>query len=360
MLKYLQYYISPITLLFGFFFINQGSLFPTFFFIGFSLFIILGDHFFQKDSKLFNFNYPFFLNLPIYINLILLYLFTLNVVYLFSYKAQNNLYPILDHISLIMILSLFIGIMGTVPGHELIHRKKEKFDQLIGNLLLALSWDCTFAIEHVQGHHKNVGFKNDPATARRGDNIYKFVLKAIISEHIDAWRFQLNNLKKHNQGIFNYHNKILQGYLLSVSFCISTYLIGDIYSLVIFLVCSFIAKSFLEVINFIEHYGLVREKGKAVERKHSWNSNSKISSLYLFNVTRHSSHHEKANLKYWELEPYNKNTPMLPYGYLSMLYLAIFMPKKFFKVMEPKLAQWDNKFASLEEINIIKNKSITI
>ena len=360
MLKYLQYYISSITLLLGFFFINKGSLYPTLFFIGFSSFIILGDHFFQKDSKVFKFNYPILLNFPIYLNSILLYLFTLNAVYLFRLPSQSNLYPILDHISIVMILSLFIGIMGTVPGHELIHRKKEKFDQLIGNLLLALSWDCTFAIEHVQGHHKNVGYINDPATARRGENIYKFVLKAIIHEHIDAWRFQLKYLKKYNYSIFNYHNRILVGYSLSISFCILVYLIGGIYSLVTFFICSFIAKAFLEVINYIEHYGLVREKGKAVERKHSWNSNSKISSLYLFNVTRHSSHHEKANLKYWELEPYKKNSPMLPYGYLSMLYLAIFMPLKFYNVMEPKLEDWDKNFASSEERKIIKNESIII
>lgn len=360
MLKYLQYYISSFTLLIGFYFINKGGLYPTFFFIGFSSFIILGDHFFQKDSKLFKFSYPIFLNIPIYINLVLLYLFTLNAVYLMSPTTQSNLYPFIDHISIIMILSLFIGIMGTVPGHELIHRKKEKFDQLIGNLLLALSWDCTFAIEHVQGHHKNVGFINDPATARRGENIYKFVLKAILQEHVDAWRFQLKKLKKYNYSIFSYHNNILIGYSLSLTFCFFVYSIGGIYSLATFIICSFIAKSFLEVINFIEHYGLVREKGKSVERKHSWNSNSKISSLYLFNVTRHSSHHEKANLKYWELEPYKKNSPMMPYGYLSMLYLAIFIPVKFYSIMEPKLKDWDKNFASPEERKIIKNRSLII
>ena len=84
--------------------------------------------------------------------------------------------------------------------------------------------------------------------------------------------------------------------------------------MIIFLLCAFIAKSLLEVINYTEHYGLVRVPGKKVRPRHSWNSNSVMSSIFLYNVTRHSSHHEKASLKYWELYPY-KGAPMMPYGY---------------------------------------------
>ena len=73
-----------------------------------------------------------------------------------------------------------------------------------------------------------------------------------------------------------------------------------------------------------------------------------MSSIYLYNVTRHSSHHEKSSLKYWELHSY-KDAPMMPYGYLSMLYLAIFLPPVFHKLMSKKLIGWDNKFATKKE-----------
>ena len=116
----------------------------------------------------------------------------------------------------------------------------------------------------------------------------------------------------------------------------------------IFLLCAFIAKSLLEVINYTEHYGLVRVPGEKVRPHHSWNSNSVMSSIYLYNVTRHSSHHEKSSLKYWELRPY-KGAAMMPYGYLSMLYLAIFLPVVFHRLMSKKLVEWDNKFASKNE-----------
>ena len=85
-----------------------------------------------------------------------------------------------------------------------------------------------------------------------------------------------------------------------------------------------------------------------VQPRHSWNSNSTMSSIYLYNVTRHSSHHEKANLKYWELRAY-EGAPMMPQGYLTMLYMAIFMPYFFHRMMAKKLIDWDNNHASEKE-----------
>ena len=111
------------------------------------------------------------------------------------------------------------------------------------------------------------------------------------------------------------------------------FLIGGIKGLLIFILCAFIAKCLLEVINYTEHYGLVREPNKPVEIRHSWNSNNILSSILLYNVTRHSAHHQKANLKFWELDAY-PNAPSMPYGYLSMLYIAIFLPFVYRKIME--------------------------
>ena len=89
--------------------------------------------------------------------------------------SSKNSLNFLDKFSLIVLSALFIGIMGTVPAHELTHRKRSRFDMFFGNWLLSLSWDCAFAIEHVYGHHKNVCLKIDPASAKRGENIYKFI-----------------------------------------------------------------------------------------------------------------------------------------------------------------------------------------
>ena len=125
-----------------------------------------------------------------------------------------------------------------------------------------------------------------------------------------------------------------------------------------FIMFALISKALLEVINYTEHYGLVRVEGQPVQPRHSWNSNSVMSSIYLYNVTRHSSHHEKAHLKYWELKPYD-NAPKMPQGYLSMLYMALFLPYFFHKIMSKKLIDWDKNFASEEELELAlaQNKS---
>ena len=371
MFKYFKYYLSTFFLILGIYACSYDRYSPTFFFIAFSAIIILGDMFLNHDKSMDKFKYPQLINFPIYLNLFLLIIFILNTAFILGNSSPNlfsntiNTYfdidlvymrqsiELIDKISLIAIVSLFIGIMGTVPGHELTHRKREKVDMFFGNWLLSLSWDCTFAIEHVYGHHKNVCLPIDPATAKRGESIYLFIIRASIKEHIDGWKIEYRRLSRRNESIFSLKNKMIVGYLRSLAITFICYSVGGFTGMVIFLLCAFIAKSLLEVINFTEHYGLVREANKPVYPRHSWNSNSVMSSILLYNVTRHSAHHEKSHLKFWELDTY-QDAPMMPHGYLSMLYLAIFLPPFFHKMMAKKLIEWDEKYATAKEKEIAK------
>ena len=365
-MKYLKYYISPITIILAIYTCSSGAYHSTLFFIGFSLFIILGDIFVREDANEDQYSHVYLLDLPMYINFPLLMILVAITVFVLSNDPSIAFADILknylnidlvnmrqsmtlsDSIFLTALTGLFIGIMGTVPGHELVHRKKSKFDMFMGNWLLAFSWDCAFAVEHVYGHHKHVGLPSDPATAKRGENIYLFILRAIIKEQKDAWNIELTQARRREQPLFSIHNRMLIGYLKSLSITCIAYLIGGFSGLLIFLLCAFIAKSLLEVINYSEHYGLIRVSGEPVYPRHSWNSNSTMSSIYLYNVTRHSSHHEKANLKYWELKSYN-DAPMMPQGYLTMLYMALFLPYFFHKMMAKKLVEWDKSYATDRE-----------
>ena len=378
-MKYLKYYISTLTLLIAIYVCSLGAFYPTIFFVCFSLFIILGDIIFKKDLIEGNYKYPLLLNLPMYINFpLLLFLVFMTVFSLGNNPSlvlvnwfnsyfnidilhiRNSMHAI-DGFFLVALTSLLIGIMGTVPGHELVHRKANKIDMLMGNWLLAISWDCAFAVEHVYGHHKNVGLQSDPATAKRGENIYAFILRAIAKEQMGAWQIEKARLRMSGNTIFSFNNRMLIGYVRSLFITGMAYVISGIGGMLIFLLCSFIAKSLLEVINYTEHYGLVRVEGQPVKPHHSWNTNSVISSIYLYNVTRHSSHHEKSHLKYWELKPY-VNAPTMPQGYLSMLYMAIFLPVLFHKVMVKKLIDWDNNYANAEErkLSNIQNQNSNI
>ena len=79
---------------------------------------------------------------------------------------------------------------------NLTHRKNKKIDMFFGNWLQALCWDNAFAIEHVYGHHKNVGLMKDGATARRGEGIYGFMIRSTVHEYINAYQIEKSRLKE--------------------------------------------------------------------------------------------------------------------------------------------------------------------
>ncbi len=377
MLKYLKYFLPGIYGVIGINMFLLGEYFPTIFFVLFSSTIILGDVFFGKDKEVQKFSYPFFLNLSLYINLPILfslvflvisfysnnlplwYIDSINSIFHIDFNEVKSSFNKIDKISLIAQTGLFIGMLGIIPGHELTHRKKNKFDMFIGNWLLAFSWDCTFSIEHVYGHHKYVCRPEDPASAKRGENIYLFIIKAIFNEQISGWNIEKKRLKRRGYYFLSFHNKMIVGHLRSVSILFIIYYLFGIIGVFYFLLLAFIGKSLLETINYIEHYGLVREKDKPVCTRHSWNSDHVFSSLLLCNVTRHSDHHRAPNLNFWELNPNFKNAPTLPYGYLSMIFLLLFTPFIYHRIMAKKLIDWDINYADEKEkeLAIIQNSN---
>ena len=277
------------------------------------------------------------------------YIDNINSIFDIDFNQVKSSFNIFDKFSLIAQTGLFIGMLGIIPGHELTHRKKNKFDMFIGNWLLAFSWDCTFSIEHVYGHHKYVCRPEDPASAKRGENIYLFIIKAIINEQISGWNIESNRLKRKGNYFFSLNNKMIIGHLRSICILLFIYFLFGFSSILHFLLLAFIGKSLLETINYIEHYGLVREKDMPVFNRHSWNSDHTFSGLLLCNVTRHSDHHRAPNLKFWELNPNFKSAPTLPYGYLSMIYLLLFAPFLYHRIMAKKLIDWDLNYADEKE-----------
>ena len=377
MLKYLKYFIPGFTGIITIITFLMGEYYPTFFLIGFSLFIIIGDVIFPRDKEIQQFSYPSLLNLSIYVNLPILFFLVLLVVSIFSNSLPQwyidifnsyiyidfiqikNSFNLIDKVSIIIQTFLIGGAMSIAGGHELAHRKKNKFDMFVGNWLLAFSWDCTFAIEHVYGHHKNVCLPEDPATGKRGENIYLFILKAIVKEQVGGWKIEINRLKRKGVNSFSFHNRMIIGYLRSLTITILAFTFGGITGMLTVLLVALLSKSSLEAINFVEHYGLVRERGKPVRMRHSWNSNHFFSSIYLYNVTRHSDHHRASIIKFWELNPCDESAPTLPYGYLGMLYLVLIAPFMYQRIMEKELISWDLNYANAEERKLASIQNVS-
>ena len=326
MIKYIRYAATPILVLFGIYFAMKGQYWMWVYEAIFTLIVIFGDLFLGDDRSRPEYAAPKLLNFFLYINLPLLFTILAISVWMSgslplpawgaSLMAAREETTFIHLVGYVVVLGLMVATAGTNVGHELTHRKRNRFDMFMGNWLLALTWDCSFAIEHVYGHHKYVATSIDPATAKRGQNPYHFILRAIFLNQRNAWIIENSRLVKKGLSPLSIQNRMLIGYARSGILTAAAYLLSGWTGIVVFLLISMGGKVVLEGVNYMEHYGLIREEGTPILPKHSWNTNRRVSSFFLFNLTRHSSHHENTQLEYWKLKAY-PDAPEMPLGYLS-------------------------------------------
>jgi NAD(P)H-flavin reductase/ferredoxin len=253
----------------------------------------------------------------------------------------------IHYISTWIFTGLMIGLVGTITAHELTHLTWDKASMLIGRWLLAFSFDTIFSIEHVYGHHRYVSTKEDPATAPRGRNVYYHILASTFKGNLSAWHIEVKRLHSKKHSIFSYHNAFLRGHLMSLILVFLAYLLTGINGMFLFIASALLGKALLEIVNYMEHYGMVRLPEEPVQPRHSWNTNRRLSSWTMFNLTRHSHHHAQGEVPFHELKPYPE-APMMIHGYLTTIVIAL-VPPIWFKLMAPKVKAWDEKYASKAE-----------
>jgi len=247
----------------------------------------------------------------------------------------------------IIMAGLMIGLVGTITAHELTHRTWDPISMFIGRWLLAFSFDTIFSIEHVYGHHRYVSTTEDPATAPRGRNVYKHIVISTIKGNISAWKIERRRLKRRGKNLYGWHNKVITGHLMSVFLVVCAWWIGHWQGALFFIISALWGKSLLEIVNYMEHYGMVRDPSSRVRPRHSWNANNRISSWVMFNLTRHSHHHAQGEVPFQDLRPF-PDAPMMIAGYLGTILIAM-NPKKWNRLMVPKILAWDRDYASAKE-----------
>ena len=265
---------------------------------------------------------------------------TLQIYFDYDFMAAkaSTSYP--DFIGAILGIGLITSGWGINVAHELTHRTSSPIAMFVGRWLLSMSCTADFAIEHVYGHHVHVGTDKDPASAKKGENVYSFFFRSTIYGHINAWKLEIKKLKKRNHSIFSIHNWMFRGYMMSLVWVGLFYNAAGGFGIALFFAQALFAKFILEVVNYMEHYGLVRNSNEAVQQHHSWNTNRRMSHMILFTLTRHSAHHEQGDLPYWVLNPYI-NAPQMPYGYLSTIFVCL-VPSLWYRVINKSLIQWEN------------------
>jgi alkane 1-monooxygenase len=248
----------------------------------------------------------------------------------------------LELVGLTLSTGLIAGTIGITFAHELVHRPGA-FELGLGEVLLATTSYAHFAIEHVYGHHRRVGTPADPATARAGESLYRFLPRAVAGGVVSAWRFEVNRLERRGLGPWHRSNRMLRYAATQVAmYTTAAWLWGS--SGALFLAAqAAVAFLILETINYIEHYGLERReigpgRYERVMPWHSWNSSHRVSNWLLINLARHSDHHLAAAKRYQVLD-HVAEAPQLPAGYGSM-FVAAMVPPLWRRLMDPRVAAW--------------------
>ncbi len=233
-------------------------------------------------------------------------------------------------------LSLSIGTatggIGITTAHELGHRP-QKAERFLSQLLLVLVGYGHFFVEHNRGHHARIGTRDDPATARRDETVYAFWLRSLWFSFAHA--VHLERMRRDHQGQSVVHDRVWQLTLASIAFAMLAWMLGGWIGLALFLGQALMAVLLLETVNYLEHYGLTREKGQKVTHVHSWDCNAFLSNSFLFNLERHADHHAHPERPYEALRP-TADSPQLPQGYTAMILLSL-LPPLWRWVVHPRL-----------------------
>ena len=242
---------------------------------------------------------------------------------------------------------LAIG-MGTTAGgaitlgHELGH-KHDRLNRLMAKIALSMVGYGHFSIEHNRGHHVRVSTPEDCASARMGESVYRFACRELPGAIKGAWQQESLRLRNKKLHIFSWHNDLLQSWALTgVMIAALVAWLGWIV-LPFILMHHFIAWYALTQVNYIEHYGLLRQKlangrYEPCQPHHSWNTNHIVSNILQIHLQRHSDHHANPARPYQALRNFDE-LPRLPSGYPGCIGMAA-IPPLWFKIMDPKVAEW--------------------
>lgn len=221
------------------------------------------------------------------------------------------------------------GSSGIVCAHELIHRGS-RWLRALGVWNLVLVNYGHFRIEHMI-HHRLVGTRQDPTTARRGESVYYFILRTIPQQFWQSLHSEGERARRRGKLAYGPANFVVFSTVLQLVICGAMFALCGTRILQVYLLQSVIAVVLLEIVNYIEHYGLERSPGEPLGVQHSWSTDKVASRFSLLELSRHADHHQHASRPYVELESHAAS-PQLPTGYWGMAYLSLLPPLWFWIV----------------------------
>ena len=249
-----------------------------------------------------------------------------------------------EKVGLFLGIGVISGVVGINYAHELMHQKP-KVERWMADILLAMVLYSHFRSEHMLVHHRYVGTPRDPVTARYNEGFFRFFPRVLRQCYVSAFGAEAAMLARKGKGWTDPANPFWRYWGLQIVMLGLAFWIGNWTGLGLFLLQAFVAIWQLELVNYVEHYGLTRKhlgmgKYEHVMPRHSWNAAQKASNWLLINLQRHSDHHYKPDRRFPLLQTYTaQDAPQLPYGYPVMT-VAAMIPPLWRRMMNPRVRTW--------------------
>lgn len=268
-----------------------------------------------------------------------------------AYLASRKGTSVADQVLLGTLVGMVNGI-AINTAHELSH-KNGRLEHYLSHLALAPSGYNHFRIEHPYGHHRRVATPEDPASSRLGETFWKFLPRTVIGSFKSAIEIEKKRLERKKLPFFCKENELIHGWAMSAIYHGLIFKKFGMRSVPFQLTQATYAVTLFEAVNYIEHYGLKREKKEngQYERtlpEHSWNNNNLVTNLFLYQLQRHSDHHAYPTRSFQTLRHF-ENAPQLPAGYGAML-LPAFIPTWWSKIMDDRVVEHYN--GDLSKVNL--------
>ncbi len=259
-----------------------------------------------------------------------------------------------DFVFFVLGVALTTGGIGITAAHELGHQK-DKLSQRLAQLILCAVQYTHFFIEHNNGHHVHVGTPLDPATAKKGESFYRFWPRTVLGSYLSAWNFEKRRMQKYGYKTFSFKNRMVVFALGQIGFVVLMWAVSFLilsriswHVPAFLLLQALLAFTLLELVNYVEHYGLERKqlpngRYEPTDHHHSWNDSHLLSNLFLFQLQRHSDHHAYTHRPYQILRHY-QDSPQLPAGYPVMILMAL-VPALWFYFMDKKIQAWSINYS---------------
>lgn len=231
-------------------------------------------------------------------------------------------------------------------AHELYH-KRHWLPRALGRYGQLCQGDSMRDIAHVVGHHIDVATVHDGDTAPRGMTLYQFVYVAVRDQTLRDLRKEAEALNKRGKPAWHINNRVYRSVGAQVLLQAVVFAIGGWMALAVTLPALLVARYWAEAFNYFQHYGLVREVGSPIGRRHLWNHLNWFSRVLSFEITNHADHHLNSYKRYYQLTPHREAIEMP--SLFGCFFASLIPPLWHEMIAKPALKRWDLEYANAEE-----------